>query len=368
MNRPTAFFDARSCRRPLLAVALLALSAGLALAQPEGPREGPREGPPPADAPGEAPARRPNAERAANPEMAKQRLRRMIEEHKRRGERLEQAMRELESGKDPLEVMREIAAERMRGERQGQDREAGPQGPMGGPEGREGPDGREGPGERGREAEGGPREGGDRDLNGLGGVIEMSGPSRPLSDAEREKVKGILRERLPRVAERIESFSAQEPAIARALLDRVGARVMRAEEARRDNPELADLRLAEIDHGADAIEAMRTWRRAKRDNDSAAGEAATAKLREAIAKIFDVRVKLRENELQQLTRRLDTMRADLGRFQSERETVVERTFKQMTERGPGMRGPKGPENGPAGENRRGKGRDGESKPPAQPRE
>jgi hypothetical protein len=269
--------------------------------------------------------------------MAKQRLRRMIEEHKRRGERLEQAMRELESGKDPLEVMREIAAERMRGERQGQDREAGPQGPMGGPEGREGPDG---PGERGREAEGGPREGGDRDLNGLGGVIEMSGPSRPLSDAEREKVKGILRERLPRVAERIEAFSAQEPGIAKTLLDRVGARVMRAEEARRDNPELADLRLAEIDHGADAIEAMRTWRRAKRDNDSAAGEAATAKLREAIAKIFDVRVKLRENELQQLTRRLDTMRADLGRFQSERETVVERTFKQMTERGPGMRGRK----------------------------
>jgi DNA primase large subunit len=189
-------------------------------------------------------------------------------------------------------------------------------------------------------------------LGGLGNVLDMSGPARTLSDEEREKVKTLLRERLPRVADRLEQLATQEPKMAQLLIDRVGARVQRAESVRKEDPEVADLRLKEIEIGSDAISLVRDWRKAKRASDAPAAEKAGAELRTAISNLFDVRVKLRESELRQVTQRLQQMQGDLNRLQSERERVVERTFKQMTERGgPGQ---------PGGQGRRGNRGDGKS--------
>lgn len=315
-----------------VALAGLALS-GHALAQPA-PDDGP------------AKVRRPKVDRAReenakpDPDAAKQRLRRMIEQNKQRGERLEEALRALEAGKDPIEVMREMVE-------RGPDRGRGP---ADGPPGMDAPpppqgEGRGTPGQSGHpQGEGGV----DRELGGLGNVLEMSGPARALSDEEREKVKAVLRERLPRVADRFEQLAAQEPKMAQMLLDRVGARVQRAESVRHEDPEVSDLRLKEIEIGSDAISFVRDWRKAKRASDAPALEKAGAELRTAISTLFDVRVKLRESELRQVSQRLQQMQGDLNRFQAERERVVERTFKQMTERGgpgqpggPGRRGSKG---------------------------
>jgi|GEM_PF-3531654 len=323
--------SARALVLGVVAVGTLALLAGSTLAQPTESNAGNAASQQPG--PDETTkTRRPNLERAraemADPEVAKQRLRRMIEENTRRGERLEQALKEIEAGKDPRDVLREFAGERLRG---GQ-----PAGQMGGPREGDGP----GFGPRGNR----PGDGGDRDLNGLGGVIDMGGPSRPLSDEEREQVQAVLKERLPRVAERLDALAAQEPEVARTLVDRVGARVLHAEQVRQASPELADLRLAEIEHGSDAISAARDWRRAKRADDAAAVESAATRLRDAISKVLDTRLKMREGELSHVTRNLEKMREDLSRFQAERDRVVERTFRQMTERagrpGPGGPGPK----------------------------
>jgi len=341
----------RSTKIAFILVALAGLAlAGPVLAQPEQDQ---------------APARprRANIDRARedaqpNPEAAKQRLRRMIEQNKQRGERLEEALRAIEAGKDPLEVMREMVErnpERARGPADGPPGEDGPPPPQG--EGRRMPapgQGGEGPmGQPGHpQGEGNV----DRELGGLGNVLEMPGRTRALSDDEREKVKAVLRQRLPRVADRFEQLAVQEPKMAKMLLDRVGARVQRAESMREQDPQVADLRLKEIELGSDAITFVRDWRKAKRASDAPALEKAGAELKAAISDLFDVRVKLRESELREVSSRLEQMRGDLGRFQAERQGVVDRTFKQMTERGgPGQPGGQG-RRGPKGEGKSSEGR------------
>lgn len=238
------------------------------------------------------------------------------------------------------------------GRREGRPNEGGPE--ARGPEGR-GPEARgqdaRGPEGRGPEGRGGPE------------------ANRSLTDAERESMMAFAREKLPRVATRIDELRKTDPELADRVMLRLAPRV-REVLATRD-ADLAALRLEELQTGAEVLDQVRVLREAMKKQDAAATESAKAELKTALDAQFDARIKLQQHEVTMLNKRIDSLRADIEKRQAGKADFVAKLLERMASAEPeGMppegpdaiggagRGPDGPE-GRGPEGRRGGGQRGE---------
>lgn len=313
----------------LLALTLL-IAAGSAVAQP------PAGGAQPPDRPRES---------LMDPKALTARLERRLAETTKTQDQLRTAIERLKGGATPADAMRDLDLlgrgmwnERGEGPRRGEGEMEPPDGPRDGP-GREG--GRPGDGRR-------------------DGGRGMGGPPQPMTDEAREWATTFLRSHLPTIATRMDAMRQTDPGVADAMLGRLIPKLREVERAQEKEPDLAKLRLDELRTGIAALEAIRTFRKARElPASDATREAkvadATKSLRAVLVEQHDVRLRLQAHEIQALTHRLENLRAELDRKRGAGESQVDEMLKRITESPDG--GPMGgqhghPEGGPPGEKRR----------------
>ncbi len=332
-----------------LSMALLTGGASSAWGQPEDGAGGRREATPPPLA----------AMRALlneqDPERAKRALQEMLNETQLLEQELLAAQERLNKGDDLRDVMRELGERRQAArdgirdraiDRRGEEMLRGPAGPNG--------------------PEMGGRRGGDRFMK--------SGGFAKLSQQDRDRLREDFRRELPEVAADLDQLRTTNGDMAEMLFNRIAPRYFEARESRRTDPQLADLRIAELRGTVDVLRKTRAYREAVKlpaedATRAAAISTATANLRDAIARNFDERLAVQKHEAAMLAKRLEELRTDIANKGERKDALVDDAVDRMVrglppqmENGP-QRGRRDGPDGPRGdEGANGKpGREGEKR-------
>lgn len=263
-------------------LALTVLAGGISFAQPQ-PEKSPER------------PRRAAIEPVSDPAMLRARLERSIERNEQMLARHREALERLNAGDSPADVLRS-----MRWRPDGED--------AGGPA----------PGLGGKPDGDGPRPGGE----GRGLAPERVTPE------VRERLRAMLRERLPSVDEQLRMVAAESPEMAERLFDRL---VPQLGEIARDmdrDQRLGDLRLGELRAGLGVVDATRLYFDAPEDKRELAG----TRLREAIGARFDARIAMRQYEVELLARRIGELSDQIREEMATRDDEIERTFQSIIER------------------------------------
>lgn len=214
--------------------------------------------------------------------LARQRLARAIEENARTGERLRRLMDRLEGGDGSgIEEVRAMFRD----------------GVGGGLAGGMGADG-----ERGAEA---------------------------ISDERLQVLRGLVKERLPWLDERLERAEGLRAGASTALLRRLGPRLSSLADLAERDPEAARARAQEMRLGFEVADAIGAWRAARASGEADRVSAARARLREAIAAQVEFRFEYRERELATIAERLATMRAALSEQREGRAALVDEKVEEL---------------------------------------
>jgi len=147
----------------------------------------------------------------------------------------------------------------------------------------------------------------------------------------------ILKEVAPAFAARVESVRASNPEAADRMMGRMAPRLREAARTRTTDPELYELRVAEIRSGIDVLEAGRAYREAVGTGDAGAISGALAAVKGAAENQFDARLATERRELLAFEARVEEIRGQLTRRTSEREAMVNAFVERMTAEG-GERG------------------------------
>lgn len=293
-----------------------------------------------------------------DPERAKRALEEMLIETQLLERELLAAQERLNKGDDLRDVMRELGERRQAArdgirdramDRRGEEMRDGLRGPAG-------PNG----------SEMGGRRGGDRFLK-PGGFAK-------LSQQDRDRLREDFRRELPDVAADLDQLRTTNGDMAEMLFNRIAPRYFEAREARRVDPALGDLRIAEIRGTVDVLRKTRAYRDAVKlpaedVNRAAAIATATTNLRESIARNFDERLAVQKHEAAMLAKRLEELRTDIANKGERKDALVDDAVDRMVrglppqlENGP-QRGRRDGPDGPRGdEGANGKpGREGEKR-------
>lgn len=322
-----------------LGLALLTGGVSAAWAQPE-------DGPP---------ARRDVGPQAAmrallneqDPERAKQMLDTMLQETRSLERDLSAAQERLNKGEDARAVLRELGERRMAAREGIRERAMDRLGEM--------RDGQRGPGPGGLGGPGGP---GGPEMGGRRGGERFMKPGgfAKLSQEERDALRDDFRRDLPEVAADLDQLRTTNREMAEMLFNRIAPRYFEAREARRVDPALGDLRIAEIRGTVDVLRKTRAYRDAVKlpaedTNRAAAIATATTNLRDSIARNFDERLAVQKHEAEMLAKRLEDLRADIASKGERKDALVSDALDRMV-RGlpPQMEddGPRGRRDGPEG--------------------
>lgn len=261
--------------------------------------------------------------------MLKERLQTRLDDMDLARERVRQAIERLDQGAAPGEVMRDLAPVlralgRGEGPGRGEDDELTNmpypprrgEGPPGDMHDRPGPE--NGNGVRGEGRGGGP---GNRQGN--------FGPE------DREKMLEQLRQNAPELAARLEAMNRAEPAMAQRFGGKLFPRVREALAIREERPELFKLKIREITNAAVVFDSVRQFRDASRGKggapDAAKVEECETALRTALAEQYDIRREILTIEVNDLSRHLEKMRADLERHQGDKDKNVQELLQKVKE-------------------------------------
>jgi hypothetical protein len=335
MERRINTFGLPSGLLTALAAGLCIASGSLALAQGDPAPPPPRMGGPgigPGGGPGGPGARASEGEPISDKELA-ERMRGRADEVEHLARALRDAAAKVEGGGEGrLEAFRmvEEAHRPLRGdwlERLGGRRMGDRFGDRMGEHGREGRDGRAGDGRR----------------DGEGRTGEGRGPNgnRVLTDAERESMMEFAREKLPRMAQRIDQLRETDPETADRIMLRLAPRV-REVLATRD-ADLAALRLEDLQAGAVVLDQVRVLREAMKGEDAAATESAKSELKVALEAQFDAKMKLQQHEVTLLNKRIDALRVDIESRQAAKDEFIAKLVERMSSSEPDAMAPDGPE-------------------------
>lgn len=334
---------------------MIALLAGAAHAQPSdrpdgpppaGDRPPPRDGDRPGPGGGEAGGAKRVRDRIADrmndrnsppdAKLMKTALQRMLERTKAAQAKLEEAIAGLDKGEAPAKIRDEL--DRARNELGvGPFAMAEGFGGMGG-----GPGGPGGPDDRPP-----PEEGAQRGPGG-GGGLGAGGPSRPLSNEDREEIRLIIAKHRPEVGARLEELKQRSPRMYEQLFDRAGRRLGDIRRLERDDPAMFELKLDEAVGTWSAMRLMGDYHRAMQERKPAEElETLKAELRSVLEKQFDTRLRLQQRQLDDLSQRSGKLKAELDRLATDRAKMIDAKLSEMIKgfgegRGPGKGGPGGP--------------------------
>jgi hypothetical protein len=162
---------------------------------------------------------------------------------------------------------------------------------------------------------------------------DRGGDRGPLTEAERERLMGVLRERMPRVAQWVEEERGREPALFEAVANRLAPQVREIERLRERDPDRARLRTDELAATIAVMRATRLYRAAGGSGGpGAAGrEEAMATLRAALETQFDARLALRQHDVGSLSRRLESLRQDIDAETAGRGAWIDAAVERITQ-------------------------------------
>jgi hypothetical protein len=278
------------------AAGALFVAASTAVSQPESAP------PPPApaeDAGTAEPARRP---------MVRARLERRLDEVEREKARLEEAIAAIDRGETPRDIWQAL-----RPRPDGQvDRPLRPVRPSPKPQGGPPFDRPAVPDELRDTAERGPR-----------------GEGRGEGD-----VRLFVRDRLPRLDTLLEQMEERDPESARFLFERIAPRLREAMAVHAEDPELADLKLAELQASLDVLSAADAVRRIGPGAPEAELAPLRAELEAALGRQFDARAARTDVEIQRLRMRLAELERERSARVADRDeeirTVADRMIRRAT--------------------------------------
>ncbi len=276
------------------------------LAQPE-------DGPPPRREPITPQAALRALQNETDPQRAKKMLADMLAEARILQEQLQAGLDRIEKGEPTRDVARDLLDQRQTAREGIRERVADRMGDRGRPR----PDDQR----RGPEGPDGPR-------------FTRPGGFAKLNPAEREQLMADFRKDLPDVAADLELVRKTKVEMADMIFKRLGQRYFEAREARRIDPQLADLRLEDIRGSVDVMRKTRAYRDtvALPETDAnrvAAIAQATTNLREAIARNFDQRLAVQTREADMLARRLEDLRIDIAKKGERKEQFVDNLLDRM---------------------------------------
>lgn len=251
-------------------------AASPALAQPENPPPGERQ--------------------PMTPEEARRVLTRGLEDARREAEMMEDALRRLDAGAAPGEVLRE-AMSRVHQQRAARRNEFT---------------------ERARERRAFADGPGDDTRN------DGARPRPPAHKPDPEEVRRHLRERLPEVADELERIRGGEPAFADGLLRSISPRLMDAVRRGEFDAEARDARLNEVRARFRALLAVREYRAAGTRGDADDRSRAEDRVRTALREAFDARAAVEQNEIESLEARVNDLRERTERRGGSRDELIER--------------------------------------------
>lgn len=295
---------------------MLAFGSAALFGQPDRPGQPPGE-----TQPGKG--QRPERDQAipSDPAMLRQFIQRRLEATRRQAERLETALKDLESGSDPAEVRRFLLREARPGGGQGNPGE----GPM-----RDAPE--DGPGNQGQpggDRPGNPQAGGPGAGGRQGPATILGEPMVRLNEHERAMAMEIIRGERPDLAERIES-SARMPDVRERIYDILGFSLRGLADDKRRDPAVVPLRLDEISSLLEIMRVSGDYARQKRAGGSDdALQPLRDRLRAAAAEQFDTRLKIQQRQVERLGHEAEKMKANLARLAAERDRIVDEKTQQM---------------------------------------
>ncbi len=277
----------------------MVMLAGTVLAATTFAQPGGRRPEPPPEPPREA---------APDPDAIKERLARRLEDLDRQQARLREAIARLDRGDAPEDVLRDLEPHRGDGRAR-----------------RPGPD--DGPGDKfDSRPEGRP----DGRMDGRPEGRDGWDPAQPLTPEGRRWVEEFLAGSMPVMAERVARLREADPQGADRLLMRLAPRLRDAARLKDSDPELFDLRLAEIRVGMDVIDAIRALRQAQERGQGV--DQATTMVRESLTRQQDIRDRLTTHEIRVMSARLDEMKADAEKRKAGSNARIDEMVRRLVER------------------------------------
>ena len=279
--------------------------------------------PPGGGEPGQREATR-TGEPPREPENLREIIARRLDEARRTQEFLDSLLKEVDAGGD-MEALRRKFEEHRQERRGNARREGNP--------GNQGPEHRPMPGDGPNQqpgAKGIPMAGpGSEPLNGRFEFAPFIGGPK-LSPEEREKVRAMIREHAPKIADRIDELAGKNPEAADRLTDGLGNRMRGLLAVRERDPQEFKLRISELSGTLDILGALRKCNDLRKNKAPDADiNAARAELRTAMSNQFDIRMDLIRQQINQLRSQADHLQKDLDKTQADREKIVDEKTNQL---------------------------------------
>ena len=277
---------------PIILLSLLALGIGSssALAQPERAQRGDERSRQPRSVQAEPPEReapRGRLELEVDPEALRIRLQRTIARSEEMLTRTRSALEKLDAGASPSEVLNEL---------------------------------RVGASDRGQRDPMRPQR-----MNEAGSQAETAlDPMAEDKSEERAQMHAFLRDEFPNLWQNLAPILEQDPRSADRLLGRMAPQIKEILFLQKDQPDLAQLKIAQMHAGLDFVEAARNYRVVISNTEST--ESAKADAREELVKFaterFDVELRAKQHEVDRLEARLAELRASVEQIESAREEEI----------------------------------------------
>lgn len=212
----------------------------------------------------------------------------------------------------------------------------------------EGPPRERGDRDRSQQRDPGDRPGRDRQADQ---PSDRKGPSRQsfgkraaITVEQLDQAVATLREMHPETKlpwlDRIETLAKENPEEAARRLSRF-PRLRELMETREKRPAEFELNAQQSRLMREVFPLVRQAREAEKNQDQAAIDDIRTKLRERIESLFQVRLKLKELEIQRIREQLQRAEKDLADIKADGDKLIDEKMKEMMHRGNGPRGPRG---------------------------
>jgi hypothetical protein len=274
-------------KKVLVGLSLATLAVGLGAAQPED----------------RSPVRRARDAQpgpAEDPALLRARIERSIEQSQAMLERQRDALARLDAGDSPIEVLRSM---RWREFNRGPDLPA-----------TRTPD-ETGEPDRRRERPGTPR--------------DEARPGADLTPEARARLRSFLRDNLPSVHEQLEQVERADEQIGARLFDRLVPQLREVAMDMEREPAFGRLKLEELRAGLAVVDATQRMRSLGTDAPAEQRAEAERGVRDAIAARFDARMRLREHELERLTKRIAELHDQIKSELEGRDAEIDRVYQSV---------------------------------------
>ena len=147
-----------------------------------------------------------------------------------------------------------------------------------------------------------------------------------LSPEQIQAVLDILQEQNPQLARRLREALDKQPEVARRLLANQWPRLQRLIDLKRNNPRMFRLTLQEFRQQREMLDTARQLRQC---TDPQKQMELRGQLRDQVQKLFDLRLEIKQRELELLETRVEEMRDSLEQIRQQREARIDKHLEAL---------------------------------------